>query len=700
MATETFNAQWVDVYGNARKLGSSPPFRIGSSAQHHTLVKIPDAVKTAINTSSTTPSLDMIVNFTSGSNDIDIGYHRERNSRTNGSTGIPWYAYLETWRNGGGTGSKTYPMTSWFMPNFLNGNTQGVVMYSYNGVHTASADKIQFRVTGTWNRPPTNPSSVRVDKTTPDIAQVIRWNASSDPDGDTVRYDVDFYNGSSWSRKISNTTSLSWSHNTTNERAVTNARYRVRATDGKEYSSWVNSPVFEIRHVPPSIAGSQLTYLDSNVTTRTITGNNQHIIQNASTVQASVASGATANDGKTIRRYIFTLSGQERIRTSVGAVTFDPINAGTNQTLRVTVEDSAGLRSSVTKTVTVIPYSPPEIQYEANRVGSIENNTILQVSGSISSLDGKNSLQLTQYRYRQTGTTNWSSAFTINRTVSGTNFTGSNVTINLDSSQEWEIEVIVSDKVLTRRVYLTVSRGKPVMFLDEEYDRLGIGKYPEFGALDVEGGAYFTGGLHVDGISVDKSQSFRAIRPTTMSDTIRNWQLLPHGYYFVRPNDIQGQPDSYGVIEVMKQGTGTSDDYNIIWYTQANGPIYRKSGNGNSMTGWIQIAPEVEQGGNSNGKWVRFSDGTQICWLTSFTVPYDINTRLSGTWNFPNNFSDSPAVLVTRDKYHGSGTLVGSSAGTGSGSSSAQIRLFAVNDTYFSSSDSAQVRLIAIGRWK
>lgn len=684
MAIETVNAQWIDVYANGRKSHSGTPMGIGGSAKYHVFIRIPDSVKTLIRSSSTTASLDMQVNVVNANSEIDIGHHRESNSRPNGSNGIPWYAYRETWRYGGTTGTKTYQMSNWFMPNFLNGNTQGIVLYSYQGKFYNEINSVTFRVHGTWNRPPTTPSNVRVDKTRPDISQVVRWNASSDPDGDTVRYDVEFYNGSSWTRMVNSTTSLSWTHNTTNARAVTNARYRVRAVDGKEASAWVNSPTFEIRHVPPTIAESRLTYLDSNTTTRTITGNNQHIIQNASTVQASVASGATANDGKTIKRYIFTLSGQERIRTSVGSVTFDPINAGTNQTLRVTVEDSAGLRSSVTKTVTVIPYSPPEIQYEANRVGSIENNTILKVSGSISSLGGKNSLQLTQYRYRRTGTTNWSSAFTINRSVSGTNFTGSNVTINLDSSHEWEIEVIVSDRVLTRRVYLTVSRGKPVMFLDEEYDRLGVGKYPERGNLDVEGQAYFLGRAIAEVVEND-------------GDAFRIESDLPNGHGYMSIFGSDGNRKAY-------MGIGGTSNNDLVIANENNASV-RILAEGLRVE-WDHV---VSSGVNQNGRWIRFYDGTQICWKEGFQVSgqtTDVNV-LTGRWTFPIEFlADSgqtegrPAGFVTKNEYSSSGVLRGSSSASRVNRDGKTMDAYLQVESNGSSSWSHGVRVMAIGRWK
>lgn len=490
MATQDFAASWVDVYnrvGGWSKKHSSHPIRTGggSGTNWQTFIRIPEAVKEAANSSTTPPQLQMRINFTTAANEIDIGHHRTNSARSVGASGLPWYAYNETWRSIG-TGWRTYEMSNWFLPNFLSGNVQGIVLYSYQGQFTNTAtglgqsNHVRFRVTGTWNTPPTTPPNARLDKAVADVSQTFRWNASSDAEQSQseLRYDVEFFNGNSYSRVSTRQSGLSFTRNTTNDAETTQAQFRVRAYDGELTSSWAYSHFFEIKHVPPSFSSSAISYLDRNSTTVEISGNNQHIIQNASLPRASVNSAASGNDGKTISRYIFTLGGQERTRTSLGSVDFNSIDASYNQTLRVTAEDSAGLRTTVTRTVTVIAYQQPQLQYSAQRLGNLSDSTLMKLSGSISSLSGSNSLQTTRYRYRTEGGS-YGSWFTFNRSISGSSFTTTDVTLQLDNTTGFEIEIQVSDRLTTRIVVVTVRSGRPITFTDVDLNSFGVNKFPE-----------------------------------------------------------------------------------------------------------------------------------------------------------------------------------------------------------------------------
>lgn len=712
MATQTFNASWTDVYnatGGWSKIRGGSPFTLGGSANWHVLARIPDSVKTAINTSSTPARLDMIINMTTGATDIDIGYHRERNARSVGARGLPWYAYLETWRNGGGTGTQVYNMTSWFMPNFLSGNTQGIVLYA-TGASQASASSIQFRVTGTWNTAPTPPSYVRVDKTQVDVNQTLRWNASTDVEGDSLVYQIDYYNGLTWARKSSAHTGLLYNFDLSNERYSNRAKFRVRAYDGELYSAWQESPEFGVEHLPPEITYGLIEFEDINSTTLNITNDYGLMVQNASIPQVTLLD-AFANDGKTIVRYILSLDGQEKTSTTGGMFTFDPIKASSDQTLRVTAEDSKGLTTTVSRTIPVIPYEPPSIQYEANRAGSIDDLTVLDVSGSFSSLGGNNNLISLRHRRRVGTGVSWSGWSNFNYSRSGTQFSANPVNLYLDNRKEWDIQIEARDLVSTRTVTLKVGRGSPIMFIDEMNDRLGVGKYPTRGSLDVDGSAYFVGDLYVNEVNISGAQRLRDYllnTGKTATDTTSFWQNLPQGTYFITPNNIPGQPSNYGVINHTTQGEGSVSDYNTIWYTQNEGTIYRKSGNGNTNHPWRPVDEGV-RGNNKNGQWIRFNDGTQICWgFYTESIPIDFpgenrgvhgtNWRRSGSrrQTFPMDFIDDyPITIGNRNSPDAKSINVIVTMFTRSASS---FTFFLSTEANVTVSDG--ITWMAIGRWK
>lgn len=604
MATQDFAASWVDVYnrvGGWSKKHSSHPIRTGngSGTNWQTFIRIPEAVKQAANSSTTTPTLHMRIYFTTAANEIDIGHHRTSSARSVGASGIPWYAYNETWRSIG-TGWREYQMSNWFLPNFLSGNVQGIVLYSYQGQFTnvatglGQSNHVRFRVTGTWNTPPTTPTNARVDKSVADISQTFRFNASTDAEQSQsqLRYDVEFYNGSSWSRVSTRQSGLTYTRNTTNNSQTTNARFRVRAYDGELYSGWGYSPHFEIRHVAPSFSSSSISYIDRNSTTVGISGNSQHIIQNASLPRASVNSAASGNDGKTISRYIFTLGGQERTRSSLGTVDFNALDASYNQTLRVTAEDSAGLRTTVTRTVTMIAYQQPQLQYTVQRLGNLSDTTLMTLSGSISSLSGENTLQTTRYRYRVEGGS-YGSWFTFNRSISGSSFTTTDVTLQLDNTTGWEIEIQVSDRLTTRTVVATVRSGRPITFADIDKNSFGVGKFPENdNSFEVDTDAIFESGLNVKDSNLIVSASGNNFRFESDGSSFMSWlnkNGTRRGYF----------------------GISSSSGKDIVLHNEMDGNIHalgeRLMFNSNDV---------IATGSNSNGNWIRFYNGTQICWQT------------------------------------------------------------------------------------
>jgi hypothetical protein len=54
----------------------------------------------------------------------------------------------------------------------------------------------------------------------------------------------------------------------------------------------------------------------------------------------------------------------------------------------------------------------------------------------------------------------------------------------------------------------------------------------------------------------------------------------------------------------------------------------------------------IERGSNANGDYVRFADGTQICWNNEIVTPV-ANTYTSYTWTFPAAFSVTPSITVS-----------------------------------------------------
>lgn len=142
----------------------------------------------------------------------------------------------------------------------------------------------------------------------------------------------------------------------------------------------------------PTFTSAGVTYLDTNSTMTGITGNNQYIIQNNSTLRVAipVASKASAINGATMVSYSATVNGVTKTGTWSSSadvnIDFGVINASSNVTLTINAIDSRGNSTPQTKTVNIVPYAQPVMVAKAQRLNNFEATTTLSLSGSISRL--------------------------------------------------------------------------------------------------------------------------------------------------------------------------------------------------------------------------------------------------------------------------------------------------------------------------
>ena len=109
----------------------------------------------------------------------------------------------------------------------------------------------------------------------------------------------------------------------------------------------------------------------------------------------------------------------------------------------------------------------------------------------------------------------------------------------------------------------------------------------------------------------------------------------------------------------------------------------------------------VHYGSNANGSYVRFADGTQICW-GSVTLTYSSVAVLDKVWTFPAAFLSNPSVQAT-DNMLSTGMSARHIHARYRGSSltptSVAIEVIHDNDG-FVSGNTVRTDVLAIGRWK
>lgn len=142
------------------------------------------------------------------------------------------------------------------------------------------------------------------------------------------------------------------------------------------------------------------SYEDTNATVVAITGNNQQIVRNQSTLRVNVTN-LSAKKYATISSVIcevnsVTITGQ----ISGTSCTFDfgTINVSSNTTATITVTDSRGNSTTQTLTITVLNWVLPTAIISAVRESHFYTPTTLTVNADYSSIDGKNEATI-RYRY-------------------------------------------------------------------------------------------------------------------------------------------------------------------------------------------------------------------------------------------------------------------------------------------------------------
>lgn len=152
---------------------------------------------------------------------------------------------------------------------------------------------------------------------------------------------------------------------------------------------------------------------------------------------------------------------------------------------------------------------------------------------------------------------------------------------------------------------------------------------------------------------------------------------------------------------------GELNDTDIGQTTPAAGAFTTLAANtlgGSALLGTVSEAAGVptgsilEKGSNANGEYVRFADGTQLCWH-EFTAELAINTALMGgfrsldmTWTFPAAFAGVPSASAFPVSFSAFGVT---SRTFGSGSSVD----FNLTSVTTQASATRRIRAFAAGRW-
>lgn len=222
----------------------------------------------------------------------------------------------------------------------------------------------------------------------------------------------------------------------------------------------------------PSIG--TLEYEDTNSKTTAITGDNQKIIRNYSTVNVTV-SNMTSKNGSSLSKLTLSvgnvstsvsLSGTSTSRT----VTLGTINLSNDSVLTAKVTDTRGNTAVESINMTILDYEKPSAMIDIKRRDNFYSETDLIVNPHIASLDDKNTATIS-VQYKESSASSYGASTNI--------VAGKISTLNLDNTKAFNVKVSVADLLNNTSYVLYVEKGLPTLFVDRLKSSVGINCFPK-----------------------------------------------------------------------------------------------------------------------------------------------------------------------------------------------------------------------------
>lgn len=213
------------------------------------------------------------------------------------------------------------------------------------------------------------------------------------------------------------------------------------------------------------------TYEDTNATTLAITGNNQQIIQNQSTLQINCTNVAALKDATltSLTASINGISYNGTISGTTATINVGTINVAENIAAIITLTDSRGLTKVVNLPLTVLSYSQPTATISLARENNFYSTTNIKVEAIYSSLDSKNIITL-KVRSKKVTDATYGSYTTLTDGVTSQ--------ITLDNNYQWDVQVLVQDSISSTTYNLTLDKGIPIVFFDRALRSMGVNCFP------------------------------------------------------------------------------------------------------------------------------------------------------------------------------------------------------------------------------
>lgn len=336
---------------------------------------------------------------------------------------------------------------------------------------------------------------------------------------------------------------------------------------------------------------SRIVLADATELTRNITQSDRHFVSVLSKIYARF-DNVQAKYGASITGYFMEIVGNNNtISAPSGTFREISVNKDTQFTLRGYVEDSRGIRSDPYETtITVLNYFSPTLRFEVVRSGATNSTLTIKRFAKVAPLT-VNGVQKNPMKLTFTTLNVDSDTETIDNGGAGGNwsqiseFNASNA--NLGNSYPADTSYIVvgklEDKFTSVSFQVTVPSDRIVMSYDKE--GIGINKYRERGALDVDGLIY----SNRKQIQHHKLTEPNGAAMDNKVDNLNDYKTT--GFYSILGNYRNHPASGEGAyLEVVESLSGYHQTL-----TTVSSRMFKRTVTSNSNGSWIEYTPKPEK---------------------------------------------------------------------------------------------------------
>lgn len=236
-------------------------------------------------------------------------------------------------------------------------------------------------------------------------------------------------------------------------------------------------------------------------------------IKNKSKLIFNMSNSFSSQYSSPLNYFVISLNGSQIYSGSSTSYTMTTPISKTSNTYTLTAYDKRGKSSSITQTFTAYDYSNPNItKLEATRLSSPSTTIQVKFSGSITSLDSRNSKNF-KIEYKATTSSSWTTATNYTASYSYTNQTY-NIT-GLSDSLTYNIRVRATDFFASNELQTSIGTTFTLMNFNTEGTSLAFGKASEKNdTFEVNMNTEITGNLKVSSdIKIGNNSIFDLIYP-------------------------------------------------------------------------------------------------------------------------------------------------------------------------------------------